>query len=223
MLGERLQAEGWETATVWTGGRPYISRPLVRLAKRQLRAPVQGNDGLYRARDPDASAAQEFSSYLEKSNTMFQRSWLLRRGWTDVSLLEHAIEANLAVQPHLRRGRAVVCDRYLYKSVVNLAVLLDLPLTGLPQLLRHPALRLSPEPTLYFLLDVPAEVGFQRKTDLPGIEYVQRRVPIYRALAAFAGMPVVDATQPPDTLSDAIWTVVADTLARRGLRPGPRN
>lgn len=219
LLAGRLRAEGWDTATVWTGGRPYVSRPLVRLAKRRLRAPVQGDDGRFRPRDAGASAEQEFSSYLEKSNSMFERSWLLRRGWTDVSLIEHAVEANLAVQPHLLRGRAVVCDRYLYKSVVNLAVLLNIPLARLPRLLRHPALRLSPKPTLYFLLDLPAEVAVTRKTDLPSVEYVERRVPIYRALAAYAGMPVIDATQSVSDLSDSIWEIVSDTLSRRGLHP----
>jgi thymidylate kinase len=146
---------------------------------------------------------------------MFRKHWVLRRGWTDVSLTEHLIEASLAVQPHLRAGRAVICDRYIFKSVVNLAILLDLPLTELPGLLRHPAVKFVPKPDLYFLMDLPASVAAARKTDLPSLEYVARRVPVYRALAAYADMPVVDATQTPEAIADEIWNHVSPILAAK--------
>ena len=32
--------------------------------------------------------------------------------------------------------------------------------------------------------------------------------PVYRALAAYAAMPVVDATKPPELVADAIWSDV---------------
>lgn len=215
LLKERLESTGWETATVWTGGRPYVSRPLVRLVKRRLRAPIQRTDGTFESRREGVEPSDEFGEYLTRSNAMFRKHWLLRRGWTDVSLIEHAVEANLAVQPHLRAGRAVICDRYIYKSIVNLAILLDLELTALPSLLRHPAVALVPRPDLYFLMDLPATVAAARKTDLPSIEYVARRVPIYRALAAYARMPVVDATQSPEAVAEDIWRHVARRLALR--------
>lgn len=211
-MQERLDAAGLETANVWTGGRPYVSRPLVRLAKRRLRFPKQREDGVFEARSEGGDAADEFGRYLGRSNEMFQRHWILRRGWTDVSLSEHAVEANLAVRPHLRAGRTVICDRYIYKSVVNLAVLLDLELTELPGILRHPAVRAVPRPTLYFLMDLPAAVAAERKTDLPSLEYVARRVPVYRALAAYAQMPVIDATQSPEAVSAAIWQHVVRAI-----------
>jgi dTMP kinase len=176
-----------------------------------LRAPVQQSDGSFEARSAGDDPSDAFGEYLSKSNEMFRAYWPLRRGWTDVSLAEHAIEANLAVQPHLRAGRAVICDRYIYKSIVNLAILLDIQMTDLPTLLKHPAVKLVPRPDLYFLMDLPAEVAAARKTDLPSVEYVARRVPVYRALAAYARMPVVDATQPPEVVADAIW---ADVTAR---------
>jgi thymidylate kinase len=218
LLADRMRADGWDVAQVWTGGRPYISRPLVKLVKRRFKAPVQHADGRFESREvAGGSAADDFSQYLQRSNAMFERWWILRRGWTDVSLFEHAAEANLAVQPELRAGRAVVCDRYLLKSVVNLAVLFDLPLIALPGLLRHPALRLVPQPTAYILIDVPASVGFERKHDLPSIEYVSRRVPIYRALAAYTGMPVVDGSRPVGVVADEVWEIVRARL--RGEAP----
>jgi thymidylate kinase len=219
ILMQRLTHEGWDPALVWTGGRPYISRPAIKLVKRRLRAPVQQADGTFATRDGSADTTDEFSEYLGKTNRMFRKYPILRRGWTDVSLLEHVVEADLGVLPQLARGRAVVCDRYLFKSVVNLAVLLDLKLTDLPDLIRHPALKLVPWPTAYFLLDIPADVAAARKHDLPSPEYVERRVPYYRALAAYTSMPVVDATQSPDEVAEAIWETVSQVLNSSGMRP----
>lgn len=215
MLTDRLNDEGWEAVRVRTGGDKSLSRPLVRLGQRVLRAPRQGGDRRFYARDAaQQTVSEEFSGYLATSRRIFQSNWLMRRAWTDLSLFEHALEIDRAVWPHLWRRRAVVCDRYIYKSIVNLAVLFDLPLSRLPGLLRHPALRLAPQPTIYFLLDVPASVGFARKIDVPSIEYVERRVPIYRALADLAGMAVVDATQSPEVIHRQVWMMVSKKLAR---------
>lgn len=220
-LAERLRLEGWATETVWTGGHKTLTRPLVWLAQHRLGAPRRDRDRRFRARAPvHQTTDEEFSHYLAASHRMFREHRVMRRMWTDVSLLEHALEVNLTVRPHLLRNRAVICDRYLYKSVVSLAVLLDLPPDRLGALLRHPALRLVPQPTLYFLLDVPAEVGYARKEDIPSLEYVQRRVPIYRALAGMTGMPVIDATQSPDAVHAQVWRVVTTALARNTIARG---
>lgn len=213
LLSERLRAEGLALATVWTGGKPYISQPLIWLAKRRLRAPQvatpTGDAGAARTGKGEA----DYANYLASSARLFRKSRLLRWGWTLISLLEHAIEADTKILPHLARGRMVISDRYLFKSVVNLAVLLDLDPDDLPRLLRHPALRLAPRPDLYFLLDLPAEVGFARKPEHPSIEYARRRVPIYRALAQFAGMYAIDGTQEPHVIHEQIYAAVSPLLA----------
>lgn len=219
MLVRRLQAEGWDTRLIWTGGRPYLSRPLIRLVKRRFRAPVQAADGTFTPRDASSSPSEEFSSYLRRTQGMFRRRPVLAWGWRVVSLLEHAAEANWYVLPQSLRGRAVVSDRYLYKSVVNLAVLQEIPPERIGGLARHPLLRLVRWPTLYVLLDLPADVAAARKRDLPATEYVDRRVPLYRALAQATGMPVIDATQTPEVIHEQLWELVERTLRERGMRP----
>jgi thymidylate kinase len=218
-LARRLRAEGRPTATVWTGGRKTVTGPLVRLGQSRLRAPRRGSDRRFAARQggqPELS--HEFSTYLASAHRLFKRHPFLGKAWADLSLIEHSLEIDWAVWPHLLRHRAVICDRYMYRSVINLAVLLDLDESELPRLLRHPALLLVPRPTCYFLLDVPAEVGYQRKIDLPSLEYVARRVPLYRALAAFTGMPVIDAAQDPDIVEEQVWSHVQRVL--RNLTTG---
>jgi thymidylate kinase len=213
MMSERLSVEGWDAVPLWTGGKKTLSRPLVRAGQLLLRAPRRGRDRRFYARDvARQSLSQEFSAYLGSSHRLFHHG-MLRHAWTDLALVEHALEIAVSVTPHLCRGRAVVCDRYIFRTIVNLAVLLDLPAAELTRLLRHPALRLIPRPAVYVLLDVPAEVGFARKQDLPSLEYVARRVPIYRRIAAMTRMPVIDATQSPQIIHERIWDIVNKAVA----------
>jgi thymidylate kinase len=224
-LTRRLRAAGRPAVAVWTGGQKTFTGPLVRLGQRRLRAPRRGEDRRFVARRGGSrEVAAEYTQYLSSSHRLFRRQRLLRRCWTDLSLIEHMLEIDWTVLPHLRKGRTVVCDRYLYRTVVNLAVLLDIPPSDLPRLLRHPTLRLVPRPTLYFLLDVPAEVAYQRKIDLPSIEYLERRVPLYRTLATLTGMPVIDACQDPDMIENQIWTHVEQALLNQSMgRPERMN
>jgi thymidylate kinase len=205
---------------VWTGGQKTITGRLVRIGQHHLRAPRRGQDRRFVAREGGQQAvAQEFSQYMSASHRLFRQHRLVGQAWIDLSLFEHALEIGCKVPPHLVRGRAVVCDRYIYKSVVNLAVLLDLSPSRLERLLHHPAIHLVPRPTLYFLLDLPADVAYTRKVDLPSIEYVERRSPVYRSIAELTGMPVIDATQSVDTVEAQVWEVVSRTLAQRGSSP----
>jgi thymidylate kinase len=212
-LARRLRAAGWPTVTVWTGGQKTVTGALVRLGQRYLHAPRRGADRRFLAPQGDQRAlAAEFSQYLTSSHRLFQRHRLLGRSWLDVSIFEHMLEIDLSVLPHLFCKRAVVCDRYLYRSVVNAAVLLDISVSEVPHLLRHPALCLVPRPTIYFLLDMKAEVAYRRKIDLPSVEYVERRVPLYRAIAALTGMTVIDGGQSPDTVEEFVWAHVERAL-----------
>jgi len=211
LLLQRLRADGWDVAVVRSDGLPYLSRPVVNVAKRILK-----RSKAYRSepahKDPTPSTTSDpYADYLSSTNRMFKHG-ILRRAWTDVSLFEHAIEATLTVAPHMLRGKIVVCDRYLYKSVVNLAVLFGARSGYVAKLLRHPALRLVPQPSLYIVVDTPAETAYARKDDIPSIEYVRRRAPLYRAIAAADGAPVIDGTQPPEAMAENIWTLVQTVL-----------
>lgn len=219
LLRRRLLYEGWDVASIWAGGRKPLTRPVVHAVQRYLRKPHQASDGhFYPRATPDgvAQVKEQFAGYVAGANALRTQHPLLVRVWTSLLLYEHALEIALAVRPQLNCGRAVVCDRYLYRSVINLAVMLDMPLSSLPSLLNHPALRLVPAPTLYFLIDVPSDIAYGRKHDLPGDDYGRQRAPLYREVAALAGMPVIDGTGSPEEIHARMWDVVVQTLVANG-------
>lgn len=77
-------------------------------------------------------------------------------------------------------------------------------------------------PDLYLVLDLPAEVAFNRrakdqsqhksKFDLKPIEYHQRVRDGFRAFARFAPVSFIDANRPPQAIFEDIWREVQAAL-----------
>ena len=218
LLQERLRAEGVTATSIWVGGTPYITRPAVAVAKRFLRSPLtqpsQRTSMAHRS-----TIATSHVQYLRRANSLFKRSRLLRWGWVQVSLLEHALEARVKVRRSQRRRQVIICDRYLLTSIVDAVVLTNLSQRQSFKLLNHPAFRLAPRLDWYGLIDVPAEVALKRIHDAPSPEFIRRRVPTYRALAKHTGMPIVDGTLPAQEVADQIWLQLTPLLTARDLLP----
>jgi thymidylate kinase len=204
-LVARLNAAGRPARYVWTGGRAYLSRPLIWLAKAMLRAPRPAGQGGAALGPADAGA--RYRSYLAATRTIFRRPWLAAI-WRQISLIEHTAEILAGTLPHLLRGRVVVCDRYVYDSLIGIAVLAGTSPAALPRAMRLPAVYPLPRPALWLLIDLPAETAFARRSDVVDVEFLERRAPLYRAAAAALGARVVDGAAAPDAVERAVWAAV---------------
>jgi thymidylate kinase len=221
MLASRLQAVGIDTTLIWGGSHRYVTGAVVKVAKRLWGVQYPAGDA-----DTEAVSAGDESTgpgqHVRAANRLFRRHTLIRRAWIHISLLEHAAELNAKILPSFVCGKALVSDRYLYRTVINLAVMLDIAPSQLSRLLSHVAFRLVPKPTLAFLLDSPSvtavERTVQRGHDVPHVNYVRPREVLYRAIADCASLQVIDATQPPDIVADEIWKVVSSLLPERTIR-----
>lgn len=211
-LVARLNEAGYPAQYAWTGGRSYVSRPLIWAAKKLLKAPRA-------ATTPGVSsspqrAPREYGSYLSSTKRLLKHGWL-RALWRQVSLVEHTGEILATVLPHLVRGRIVVCDRYIYDSLLGIAVLAGADAASVPAMLRLPRIYAVPHPDAWFLIDLPAAVAFARRSDVVDVAFLERRVPLYRAMAQTLGMQIVDGTATPDAIADEIWQRVQPLLGTR--------
>ena len=126
------------------------------------------------------------------------------------------------IREHLASGEIVVCDRYsdATRAYQGAARGLDIATINTLEDIATGGLR----PDLTLLLDIPAEVGQERKArasanggewnrlDAESLAFHQRVRAGYLELAAAEPerILIVDAAQPPDRLGDIIWeTVVA--------------
>lgn len=220
-LVERLNRAGRPAVYLWCGGESWLTRPLTRLAQRMLGAPRLWAGRRPRAGDArslDQDVGARYRGYLSTTRRLFAPR-IVRTAWLRVALLEHAAEIWKLMLPHRAAGRILICDRYIYDSIVDVAVLAGLEPAAFLPLLRDPLTFCVPRPRAGFLLDLPAEAALRRKDDVADPAILEVRVPLYRAAAAGLGMRVLDATAPPATLADEIWLAVERLLSGADAAP----
>ncbi len=206
-LVERLKAAGYPAVYVWSGGTAPVTGPLARFSKSVLRRRKPAT--------PTQSAAGDTStpyrSYLSFTQSVFKKR-LVRTAWLHLSLLEHMAEIWTRIGPHLISGRIVVCDRYLYDKLVNIAVLSNTGPEEVTRQLRLARLYWVPQPTKWFFIDVPAEVALSRKDDVPDVLFLERRIPLYRAIARAFNLHILDGTAAPDEIAAVVWQSIQPAL-----------
>lgn len=127
------------------------------------------------------------------------------------------------IRPALARGAWVISDRFADSTRVYQGATGDVPSTAVDQL-EEIALD-GVRPDLTILLDVPVEVGLARAAARRGVDVAdrfekegaeihdrRRRAFLALARAEPRRFVVVDATQPPETVADAVWYGVCSRL-----------
>jgi len=219
LLARRLCAASYPAVYFWAGSHSSLTRPLTRLCQRMLGMPSIWKPQLARRAESlddrlapapvSGQVGAQYQAYLVAIRRLFR--WRMIRGsWMLVSLLEHTCEIWRGLLPRLLRGQIVVCDRYIYDSLVSLAVVSG---QELPWLCRTPLLGLLPTPSKSFFLDVPPAIAFQRKDDVADIALLDVAAPLYRAAAQCLGMELIDGTMAQDAIAETIWQRTQPLLA----------
>ena len=129
----------------------------------------------------------------------FRKSWV-RRLWLAVSLLDLLLVYGVSIRWWRMRGRPVVCDRYLWDTLVDFR--LNFPAEQVQEwrLWRLLAL-LAPRPDVSFLLLIPVEESMRRSElkdepfpDSP--EVLAQRLEHYEAQVAEGRWHVLDGQRP---------------------------
>lgn len=189
-LVARLNQAGIPARYVWCRWQPLLMKP-VQLAGRALlkRRAVGPTD--YRA----------FTS----SKQRFLGRGPLGRLWLAASLLDYLL---VQVFPRIvlgrLRGKCMVCDRYLYDTLIDQGINLGLSADEGPQLADRALVRLFPRPARVILIDLDPKLAFERKTDVADPEYLRDRRARYLRFAESLGAATVDGSGPPETVADRI-------------------
>lgn len=125
---------------------------------------------------------------------------------------EYVLQIWVKVALPLLLRKSVVCDRYIYDTVVtDLAI--DLGYSNV-KLSRVAALlsSLLPEPDIQFLIDVPEECSLKRKNDIPSVEYLVERRRLYLWVAHNNPVILLDGSQSISELEDVVRACVSEEL-----------
>lgn len=183
---------------VWSRGG---SSPLTDVALRVVRTSGR------QAADSDESA-DDPARRVERRRAALRSPWF-KHGWLALVGLDLLRQYATRVWWPLRNGRVVICDRYIYDALVEIAAYADDPkLTG--GLLARLLVALAPTPHARYLLDVSPKMAALRSAtpEVPAFLEQQRR--FYHQGTARWGLQVVS--------NEDDFATVSDELVRTTLR-----
>lgn len=124
------------------------------------------------------------------------------------------------IRPALDRGEIVICDRFADSTLAYQGYGRGIPLESVHQANALATRGLTPDLTV--LLDLPVAAGLARRLGESDPDQIEREALAFheRLRAGFLALAareprrwlVVDAGQPPEAITDAIWTRVTASL-----------
>jgi dTMP kinase len=190
LLLEALRRQGYHPIYLWTrGGYTTLFEALKRVLRK---APAQ---------------VIPPSGPNPKRSAAFSRPFV-RRIWLVLALIDLIRVYGLQVRMWRWRGYAVICDRYLWDTLIDFK--LNLPSEQVERWWLWRALvRLAPRPHAAFLLLVPVEESL-RRSDIKGepfrdsAEVLERRLAAYQQLSKDIRWHVLDGRQAKSELAAEI-------------------
>lgn len=183
-LVQVLKARGVESRYVWSGFKPLLIKPFLIIVKAIF--------------FHDKDMFEDYSEYSSTKKRLFRDSGL-SAAYKYLVLLDYLMQSIIRTMVQVKipfmLGKSIVCDRYVHDIVVDLGADLNFSSQRTKNMLKG-LMSLFPEPDLIFLLDVPEEVGFQRKSDIKyTIDVLRRRRKIYLEIGKEFRITKLDSNQ----------------------------
>lgn len=197
MLAEWLASRGEKAEVIWMRGESYITAPLIGLGKAVLGGPSESKRG------EGIADRDSYEKYTRSKQSMFKNP-LLRSIWRSSTLLDHYISFRKAIGRLPADVTTVILDRYVYDSMIDIDSAFGSEGRETERLLNSRFFRLFPKPDKVVLLEIPPEESMKRKDDIPSVEYLESRYPVYHIIAERVGAATIDATRSKEEVQAAL-------------------
>lgn len=197
--GKTLQAEklagalaerGIPCAYTWCRYSPRLLEPLNKLAKRLIRRRRGGS---------------EYSGFTSSKRGILRKP-IIGWAWLNLSLLDYLMQVRSCFRGILESGKVLICDRFVYDMLADLAINFGRSGEGVAELARHPLIRRFPKLDRVFFLDVPPDVAWARKKD-PNVadkQYLVDRADAYSTLSDSLGFTRIDGTRSIEEIAEEV-------------------
>ena len=143
---------------------------------------------------------KKYSEYASTKRKAIKKHYLLSKVYQQLLLFDYMLQIFFKIKLPLIFGRNIVCDRYIYDTVItDLSVDMNYSKERVINLLNKLFL-FFPVPDLTFLIDVPEEIAYQRKDDTPSVAYLKDRRERYLYVGREHGMVILDGTKKLEEL-----------------------
>lgn len=181
-LVEHLRANGIRSRYVYNRYIPILLRPLISMG------------GFLFLRKK--SFFGDYSEYSETKKRAAKKHPFLSKIYQNLLLFDYFFQVLFKIKLPILFGKNIVCDRYIYDTIVtDLSVDFNYSKEEIKNLLDK-LLSFFPRPHITFLVDLPEEIAFQRKDDLPSVDYLRDRREKYLYLGKECEMIILDGSMP---------------------------
>ncbi|KUK17002.1 hypothetical protein [Thermococcus sibiricus] len=140
------------------------------------------------------AVSKSYKDYEAHKKSFLKNNILLRVLFKYSFLFEQLIQIYIKVVPKILFCDYVILDRYIYDTIIT-DISPNLEMSSQDALnLTKKYLKFVPKPSMIILIDVPEEIAYRRKTDIPHIDYLKIRRKLY--LEVFMGLKEDDTGVP---------------------------
>ena len=190
-----LKGKNIDVIYSWSRREPFLIKPIVILIKKILKEP------------PKSEGKNYLNVKKKRKGTLFKHSFI-QKIWIYIAILDYFAKLFSQIYIPLRKGKIVICDRYIPDMIADFAANFDYNNYQIRKLLKNPLLKLFPTPDKIFYIKIPASLGYKRKSNGTSLEYLLDREKIYNFLAKEMNMIVIDGTQDIDNVFEKIKTEI---------------
>lgn len=122
---------------------------------------------------------KDYSDYSTTKKEATKNHSILSALYQYFVIIDYFLQSTYKITIPLYLGRNIICDRYIYDTLVtDLAVDFNYTNENVLKLLNK-MMTIFPKPNKVFFIDVPVDIAFKRKNDVPSIKYLEDRVDFF--------------------------------------------
>lgn len=150
------------------------------------------------------SIFEDYANYSDEKNKIFSNVFLAKL-FELIMLGDHLVQINLKIRMLLLSGKCVICDRYIHDTVItDISANLGYD-SAQSNLLIKRTLSIVPKPDLIFYIDIPEEIAYSRKDDVPHIHYLEERKKLYDDLERSFEIIKIDGTKTIEEITNTAY------------------
>lgn len=146
---------------------------------------------------------REYEDYSGAKKDAVKKYRMLAAVYREIILLDYSLQLLIRLIIPKMTGRTIVCDRYVYDTVIN-----DIPRQSdkLPSIKAQidRCFTIAPKPDRTYLIEIDLETAYGRKADTPSMSYLRERRELYHTLRDEYGFILLDGKKTIDELREQV-------------------